>query len=455
MFLTAYNNETINYKRMKRTAVFCILILMASVAFSQEKGKMTKTGWNFGALPSIAFDSDLGFQYGALVNLFQYGDGSRYPRYDHSLYFEVSRFTKGSGINRFYYDSDRLIKGLQTSVDLSYLSDQAYDFFGFNGYESVYNEEWIDDETGNSNYKTRMFYKYDRKLFRFKTDIQGKLAGEKVRWMAGWNFQNFSLDEINLEKLNKGKDPEDVLPDEPGLFRKYKSWGIISGEEADGGFVPTFKAGIVYDTRDNRPNPMKGLWTEASVEGSPEILGAEGSFAKLSLVHRQYFTLVPENLSLGYRLTYQTTIAGDVPFYYQSQVITSVMTGYLTEGLGGAKSLRGILRNRVVGDGFFFGNLEARWKFVRFNFINNNFYLGLNGFMDFGQVTKKIKTNPLNFTENERDYFNRGAEKLHTSFGAGLKIVMNENFVISVDRGRAVKEQDGTGGTYIGLNYLF
>lgn len=108
---------------MKRAAVFCIFILMVSVANSQEKGKMTKTGWNFGALPSIAFDSDLGFEYGALVNLFQYGDGSRYPRYDHSLYFEVSRFTKGSGINRFYYDSDRLIKGLQTSVDLSYLSD--------------------------------------------------------------------------------------------------------------------------------------------------------------------------------------------------------------------------------------------------------------------------------------------------------------------------------------------
>ena len=92
-----------------------------------------KTGFNFGILPTITYDSDLGFQYGGLVNLYFYGDGSRYPKYNHSLYFEVSRFTKGSGINRFFYDSDRLLKGIRTSFDLSYITDQTNSFFGFNG----------------------------------------------------------------------------------------------------------------------------------------------------------------------------------------------------------------------------------------------------------------------------------------------------------------------------------
>ena len=89
-----------------------MLMLIFFGVGAQEKEMVTKTGWNFGALPTITFDTDLGFQYGALVNLYNYGDGSRFPSYNHSLYFEVSRFTKGSGINRFYYDSDRLIKGL-------------------------------------------------------------------------------------------------------------------------------------------------------------------------------------------------------------------------------------------------------------------------------------------------------------------------------------------------------
>jgi hypothetical protein len=442
---------------MKKYFLLFFSVMFFCTAFSQEE--VTKSGWNFGALPTITFDTDLGFQYGALVNLYDYGDGSRYPNYNHSLYFEVSRFTKGSGINRFYYDSDELFKGLQTSVDISFLSDQAYDFYGFNGYDAVVNSEWFDDESDA--YKTRMFYKYDRKMFRFKVDLQGKFAGENWRWAAGVNLLNFKVGPVNLEKLNKGKKGDDVLPDVEGLYEKYLDWGIISDNEADGGFVPALKAGLVYDTRDNRPNPMKGIWTEAVIVAAPEFLGGESSFAKLSLTHRQYFTLIPNDLSLVYRLAYQTTVAGDVPFYYQTQVITSVLKGAASEGLGGTKSLRGIRRNRIVGDGFFYGNLEARWKFARFQFINNNFYLGLNGFMDFGQVTKKIdvefpspEPNPL-IDYGESRYYNEGAESMHVSYGAGLRVVMNQNFIVAIDYGMAVDERDGDSGLYIGLNYLF
>ena len=51
--------------------------------------------------------------------------------------------------------------------------------------------------------------------------------------------------------------------------------------------------------------------------------------------------------------------------------------------------------------------------------------------------------------------FSKDAEKFHTTYGAGLRIVMNENFVIAVDYGRATNDQDGKSGMYIGLNYLF
>ncbi len=434
------------------SVLLCFFALSGIIA----QDEVVKTGWNFGALPTITFDTDLGFQYGALVNLYQYGDGSRYPNYDHSLYFEVSRFTKGSGINRFYYDSDQLIKGLQTSFDISYLSDQAYDFYGFNGFDAVVNPDWIDDSQPDDIYKTRMFYKYDRKMFRFKVDLQGKFSGEKLKWAAGVNLLNFNIGSVDLEKLNKGKEGDDLLPEIDGLYEKYQTWGIISPEEADGGFVPELKAGLVYDTRDNRPNPMKGIWTEAVLMGAPGFLGAESNFAKLSLTHRQYFTLIPNDLSLAYRLAYQTTIAGHAPFYYQTQVIVSELKGAASEGLGGAKSLRGIRRNRIVGDGFFYGNVEARWKFARFQFINNNFYLGLNGFMDFGQVTKKIEFSSHNgFVPQPDNYFDKGAEKMHFSYGTGLRIVMNQNFIIAVDYGMAADERDGDSGLYIGLNYLF
>ena len=43
----------------------------------------------------------------------------------------------------------------------------------------------------------------------------------------------------------------------------------------------------------------------------------------------------------------------------------------------------------------------------------------------------------------------------HVTAGIGLKLVMNENFVMSADIGKALKEQDGNMEFYIGLNYLF
>ena len=348
---------------------------------------------------------------------------------------------------------------MQTSAVISYLTDQAYDFFGFNGYDAVVNYDWIDDLQPENIYKSRMFYKYDRKMFRFKVDLQGNLSGDKIKWTGGINLLNFKTGLVDIEKLNRGKDEDKKLPthqQQPGLYQKYQEWGIISAKEADGGFVPGLKAGLVYDSRDHRPNPMRGIWTEAVIEGAPGFLGAESSFAKLSLTHRQYFTIIPQDLSLAYRLNYQTTVAGKTPFYYQTTMVVSELKNVTSEGLGGFSSLRGIVRNRVVGDGYFMGNVEARWKFARFQFINNNFYLGLNGFVDFGKVTKKIGVSPSNFyTVLMPEYFESDAEKMHFSYGAGLRIAMNENFIIRLDYGMAADKRDGDSGMYIGLNYLF
>jgi hypothetical protein len=68
---------------MKKYLILIILIFLALSVNSQEN--RIKTGWKFGgALPAISFDSDLGFQYGALVEFYNYSDGSTYPDYfDH------------------------------------------------------------------------------------------------------------------------------------------------------------------------------------------------------------------------------------------------------------------------------------------------------------------------------------------------------------------------------------
>jgi hypothetical protein len=290
-------------------------------------------------------------------------------------------------------------------------------------------------------------------VFRFKTDVQVPLVGEKLLALVGFNLQSYSVARVDVSKFNKGKEADDpkLLKDVPTLYDEYVGWNIISENEKNGGFVPLLKAGVVFDTRDNEPNPMKGVWTEAFIFGAPKFLGAETGFVKFNITHRQYFTIIKRDLSFAYRIAYQGKLAGEVPFYYQTQIETSLMKDQI--GLGGSKTIRGIRRNRVIGDGIVYGNLELRWKPVHFNFINQKFYLGLNGFLDFGQVVQKVKVDNTIMNSNP-DYFSTG-EKLHMSYGAGLRIAMNQNFVISLDYGRAINPQDGETGMYIGLNYLF
>jgi outer membrane protein assembly factor BamA len=444
-------------KPMKKLIFIVLTALLSIPVMAQE----AKTGWNFGALPAVTYSTDQGFQYGALVNLFDYGDGSIYPDYYHKIYVEASTFTKGSSILRVMYDSDYLIKGIRYAVDLSYMPDFAYDFYGFNGFASVYNKAWVDDEM-NPDYRSRLFYAMQRHLFRFKNDFVGNIGENNWHWNAGLSIQNFKVKDLDVSKFNKGKDPEDpkyLDPNEPTLYEYYKNSGLLTEEEADGGWITGIKGGISYDSRDQRACPMDGIWAETGIEVVPEFLGAESTFGKFYFTWRQYFTLKENDLSLVYRLGFQQTLFGEVPFYYQGQVIVSELRGALSEGLGGSKTIRGLLRNRVIGDGFAYGNAELRWKMVRFKFINQNWYLGTNYFFDAGLVTSPIEvdvTDLENYLEGSAaDYYIGGKDKLHMAAGLGLKVVMNENFIISADIGKALKEQDGDMEFYIGLNYLF
>ena len=420
-----------------------------------KKEEKIKKGWNLGALPVISFDSDLGFQFGALMNLYDYGDGSMYPNYFQSLYVEASYFTKGSGIFRVNFDTRKWIKGIRVFTDLSYMPDQIYAFYGFNGYDAVYHSDWIDSD--KPDYVTRVFYRYRRKFLRAKVDFRGDFSNKKLHWVAGLGFYNISVSSVNIDKLNKGKDPSDLLPDTAGLYEKYIDWGIIPESQKDGGFFTLFKAAFEYDSRDNEANPNKGIWFSTVLTAAPGFLSnMDEGFLKLSVFQRQYITLVKNTLFFDYRLGAQFTLAGQNSYYISPLIFYAHSTKAYNEGLGGSGTLRGILRNRITGDGIAFGNFEMRWKFVKFMVGNQNFYLGMNFFFDTGMVVQKTDVDTSKVPADVyNEYFKSDAEKLHNSAGLGLKIAMNENFIISVDYGKAFDAQDGTSGLYIGLGYQF
>ena len=422
--------------------------------FSQDTASNTKIkkGWNFGLLPAISYNSDLGFQYGILTNVFNYGDGSIFPQYKHSIYTEISRYTKGSGIFRLAYDSKYFIPKIRFTGDLIYLQEQALDFFGFNGYDAVYNTDFIDSKSPE--YQTRTFYKHARNFARLKLDFRSSTGIKNIDWLLGYRLIHTDVGSVPIDKLNKGKSEENKIPDAKGLYDLYVDWDIISPEEIKACISNGIKTGIIYDTRDNEANPMKGIWTEIVLLNS---FSKYFNFGKLAITHRQYFTIIPDNFSFVYRLGYQGIVYGKAPFYMLPYMVYSYMPSYVIDGLGGNKSVRGIIRNRVVADGVAYANFEFRYKFWHFSFINQNWYAAISPFIDAGTTVQKTKIDFSGIPDDidQSLYFKANSENIHLTYGCGLHIAMNQNFVIAADLGLPVKKDDGKIGIYIGMNWMF
>ncbi len=449
----------------KLLALLTLALMLNSLLVAQtdstgtEKKEKRKKGFSWGGVPAIAYDTDVGFKYGAVLNLYSYGDGSHYPDYDHSLYLEWSRTTKGNGINQIVYDSKYLIPNMRLTAEVSYFTEKNLNFYGFNGYKAYYNGDFENQD--HEDYVSRMFYRHSRKLFLMKADFQGKLGGN-FRWLAGISFNKNTVDSVDIDKLNEGKSGDDLLPDVPGLYDYYVDWGVISKDQAKGGNNTFFKFGLVYDSRDIEANPSKGVWDEIILFVGPKAFGYEDFTTSALFAHREYFTLLPNTLTFAYRLAYQTKLSGNIPFYMLPYYIDSKQT---KDGFGGSKTIRGILRNRVVGNGVAFGNFEFRWKAIKTFLFKQNFYIALSAFMDAGRVVDPYEldlsevpstltlSNGITYTPQE--WFNTDDESIHASYGMGVHFALNQNFIVAVDYGRAIKKEDGTSGIYINLNWLF
>lgn len=458
---------------MRKIFIASFLLVCATAVMAQNTdtvaNKNIRKGWTFGALPSVSYDADYGFQYGALTNIYYFGDGSTYPEYLHSLYLEASYTTKRYGVFRFFYDSKFLIPNHRLTVDMSYLPDALSDFYGFNGYQAVYNPDWTNDESDM--YVSRAFYKMKRDLFRFATDIQGGLSNNWY-WNAGAGMLGYKIGNVDVDMLNKGKDAEDQLPDTAGLYEKYVLWDIIPHNEANGGWHPYLRGGITYDTRNQQQNPSRGIYTDAFLTYTAAFGDMKDyNNLKFNFNFRQYIPIT-ENISLAYRVGTQLTLAGKSPFYLNTYMNTLFIQRVIYEGLGGGNSLRGIVRNRILSDGFAFANVELRLKLWNFKVGKENFYIGINPLFDAGmvlqpydinkeQVENNIRENDPSFDMNTLgNYFNFDESliyKPHLSAGIGLKVAMNENFIVSVDWATPLNKADNgkMSNLYIKIGYMF
>ena len=438
-----------------------------------NKKEIVKTGLNFGPLPAVAFDADKGFQLGALLNIYNYGDGSTYPNPMSHWYMEASWFTKGSLQLIFWYDNKTLIPGVRWSSAVTFTNDKAMDFYGFNGYMSHYDAEKValgKNKKNPDNFIYTPKYRLQRLQVLAKTDFVGNIWDKKFFWEAGYHFSYFKQGEIDRAKINKGKDENKMFPDtERTIYEQYRDWGLISDDEAYGGINSTVRLGLLFDTRDKEGAPSRGIWAEGHVIIAPKWLGTTNPYYKYSLTFRHYVPIVKNDiLTFAYRLNYEGTFGKEAP-YYILPYITTVGQAYDRDGMGGYRTIRGIMRNRVQGLDMASYNAELRWRFVSFPLWKQNIAFGLSLFSDGTMVTKG---RDMTFRGEEKyraeydAYMADGldADRPHITVGAGLRFIMNQNFIVAFEYGLPVsrfsnnpliKNQDGKGAFYINTGYLF
>jgi len=140
----------------------------------------------------------------------------------------------------------------------------------------------------------------------------------------------------------------DVAIASPGsLLAATAPRGLLGGSSA------LAHLGLAYDTREGGASPRRGLIADASVFGAPSALSSY-RFGGVDAGVRAYFSLSP-TMVLAARALYDLKL-GAVPFFERA-LYEGLAYG---EGLGGAGTIRGLARDRLMGEAKALAGAELR-----------------------------------------------------------------------------------------------
>ena len=472
---------------MKRLITILLLAGAALSAFAQEeKEKEVKKGWSFGVLPTATYSVDNGFQAGLVGDVYYYGDGNTYPDPLHKISWEGSYFTHSHRMRLYLaYDSKYLIPSMRVNASVTYVTDPLYSFWGFNGpaavqnYDIWSNRKYEDLLPNGSNIN---YYGMSRNMLRILANFQGQIIPH-LNWAAGVNFWHWTLDRMkdngarlkdksgNYIKGTDGKDKLFYYDNDFTLVEAYKNAGILSDADLAGGNALELNAGLVFDTRDMEAAPNRGIWAEAYLNGN--VLSHQ--YLKACVYFRHYID-IPIHIKAGdpvfaYRLAWQQTLLGETPFYMIQNVPLLVQRNMISEGFGSSNTIRGLRENRILAEGMAWVNTELRVKLVDFKLFNQFFYIAVNPFFDAGIITKQYKKDAIEkaalngkvydprlafIGQDPLIYDASKASSFIYSAGAGLKIAMNQNFIVSAEFAKCFTPGLDAGlWIGIGINYQF
>ena len=391
-------------------SAIALLVFVGAAYPSSGHARQGPAGLEVGGLPALNFDADEGIGYGALVEMYQYGEGGLLP-YVWSLRPTVFLTSEGRRDFTMFFDAPHLLAaGWRLDAYLGSEEQIATPYYGI-GNATAYDDVLDDDDGPNP-----FYYRFGRTRRSATFNLQRDLAETPLRWLIGAGLVRTSVLPV---------------PENDGTTL-YETVVSSTGQTAWSNYVRT---GLVWDSRDRETGPRSGVWTELLIQRVDESFGADADYTRWTFTDRRYFSL-GKHVVFAHRYLLQGVGAG-APEHDLFQVQTSFKQ---QEGLGGAKTVRGVLKNRFAGRGMLVWNAELRWRAADFLLLGRSFHVVLSAFLDQGRVWD----GDVQFDELVTD--------LHRGFGGGVRFGMGENFIVALDMGRS--EEAGM-PMYIGLGYLY
>lgn len=415
------------------------LLLLSLAAAGQEK---PKTGWVMLPLPNLGYSTDTGVTLGVLGDVFNFGDGSVYPNYLQHIGIAVGYATKGSWSVHACFECPNIVDGLRLNATFTYRDAMVNNFYGFNGIASPYYPE-LDLNPGTRT----AWYTNHRKHLRVNASLLGDIVG-KLSWLGGVVFRKTDMSNFSLERYDS----------QYSLYQEYRKMNLIRADEYEGGMSLEFKAGLSYDSRDVERNPGKGIFAELYSLSNFDVEHGKYHYGQLVAHFRQYITIFPCRCIFAYHLGLQHQIWGEMPFYNLNEIATPFYPFDEFDGIGSRASVRGIRYNRISAAGYAWANVEFRVTPFIFDAFRQHFNIIFNPFVDLAAITRTYRL--------EEQMATLSADTLHPLYqdlklpvmvapGIGVKLVMNTNFMMSVDVGRALNPQISDWTIGMASTYVF
>lgn len=390
------------FRSLRLAVAIVALVGLANADDSEEddeSNKISEPKNDFGAVPLVGGDSDIGFGGGELSSFTRLAPG-RTPYVWHLESGALITFRPGGGGVQIPYQDYYLqlvipqLFGdeMRLEVRPSYTRETTQRYYG------IGNASVAPDASGAA----------PSEQFEYGRMHPTLLVRARLNLAPGLFLQvgnSFTYNRLDIPAQTK-------LAQDLADPKLAKFFGPTTQHAVD-----FFEYALIVDTRNNETNPRRGVFHQFKLRLSP---GGSGIFlyryAQTDLILRFYLNPSRGRFTFGVRLVGDAQF-GDPPFYELARYED-------TFALGGANGVRGVPAQRYYGRVKTFGNFETRFDIARLEIFGKRCTLDAAVFADVGRVWSDWSADPV---------LDGSGLGLKYGLGGGLRLQQGKAFVVRGD----------------------